>query len=332
MDILAGIDIDPDAALTFSQNFPEAVSFCRDITKIRTSALKRIIGKRRPLLFSACAPCQPFSKQRRGMSPSDERAPLLLEFVRFVKYFKPNYIFIENVPGLQAPSSGSGPFPLFVQKVTRLGYKLDIQVVESCAYGVPQRRRRLIILGALRSSVSIPDPTHGPGSQTDYSVVWDWIGTLPPIRAGETHPTVSNHRAAALSEKNLIRIRTTPEGGGREHWPANLRLKCHDNDYGGHTDVYGRMRRDALASALTTRCISLSNGRFGHPTQDRAISVREAACLQTFPLNFKFAGSLNSMARQIGNAVPVVLAKTFGHVFRKHYRRRRRQSAERRLS
>jgi DNA (cytosine-5)-methyltransferase 1 len=327
MDILAGIDIDPDAALTFSQNFPEAKTFCRDIAKIRTSTLKRVVGARRPLLFSACAPCQPFSKQRRDRSATDERSPLLLEFVRFVKYFKPTYIFVENVPGLQSPSSGSGPFPLFVEKVTRLGYKLDIRIVESCAYGVPQRRRRLIIFGALRSSISIPDATHGPGSATGYSVVWDWIGNLPAIRAGETHPTVPNHRAASLSPKNLVRIRATPEGGGREHWPADLRLKCHDNEYRGHTDVYGRMRRNMLASALTTRCISLSNGRFGHPTQDRAISVREAACLQTFPPNFTFAGSLNSMARQIGNAVPVVLAKTLGDAFRKHYRRRRRQPA-----
>jgi DNA (cytosine-5)-methyltransferase 1 len=123
-----------------------------------------------------------------------------------------------------------------------------------------------------------------------------------------------------LSDENLQRIRVTPEGGGRESWPERLLLPCHKNDYEGHTDVYGRMRRNALASALTTRCISLSNGRFGHPVQDRAISVREAACLQTFPRSFIFEGSLNGMARQIGNAVPVVLAKRFGRMFKAHAR------------
>jgi DNA (cytosine-5)-methyltransferase 1 len=124
-----------------------------------------------------------------------------------------------------------------------------------------------------------------------------------------------------LSPRNQERIRATPEGGGREHWPKHLLLRCHLDDYDGHTDVYGRMRRNAPASGLTTRCISLSNGRFGHPLQHRAISVREAASLQTFPRSFRFHGSLNSMARQIGNAVPVLLARQFGRAFARHFRR-----------
>ena len=320
MDILAGIDIDPDAAQTFAHNFPEATSLCADITKLRTRSLRSVIRDSAPLLFSACAPCQPFSKQRRGRSTKDGRVPLLLEFVRFVRYFRPTYIFVENVPGLQSLSADFGPFPMFVRRMTALGYRLDAQVIESCDYGVPQRRRRLVIVGALQSSIAVPRPTHGPASRNSYSTVWDWIGDLPPIQAGETHPKVRHHRASALSPMNLRRIRATPEGGGREHWPPELLLQCHADEYDGHTDVYGRMRRHALASALTTRCISLSNGRFGHPLQDRAISVREAACLQTFPRRFAFFGSLNSMARQIGNAVPVLLARQFGHAFRRHYR------------
>lgn len=321
MDILAGIDIDPDAVQTFAHNFPEAKSLRADITKLRTSALRSIIGYRTPLLFSACAPCQPFSKQRRGRSAKDRRVPLLLEFVRFVRYFQPTYIFVENVPGLQSLSADFGPFPIFVHRMTSLGYRLDSRVIESCDYGVPQRRRRLIIVGALQASISVPPPTHGPETHHPYSTVWDWIGDLPPIRAGESHPKVRQHRASGLSPTNLRRIRATPEGGGREHWPPELFLRCHADEYDGHTDVYGRMRRDALASALTTRCISLSNGRFGHPTQDRAMSVREAACLQTFARKFAFFGSLNSMARQIGNAVPVLLAKQFGKAFRRHYQK-----------
>ena len=148
----------------------------------------------------------------------------------------------------------------------------------------------------------------------------DWIGDLPKIAAGDTHPTIPDHRAAGLSALNLKRIRATPEGGGNRDWSDELRLKCHE-DATGYSDVYGRMSWDRPASGLTTRCISYSNGRFGHPEQDRAISVREAACLQTFPMDFQFAGSLSSMARQIGNAVPVRLAEAVGRHVAKHLAR-----------
>jgi DNA (cytosine-5)-methyltransferase 1 len=152
----------------------------------------------------------------------------------------------------------------------------------------------------------------------EYSKVREWISDFPPIGAGETHSTIPNHRAAGLSEINLERISVLKEGEDRMHWPEHLKLKCHSNGYGGHTDVYGRMRWDAPATGLTTRCVSLSNGRFGHPTQNRAISIREAACLQTFPRDFIFEGSLAEMARQIGNAVPVILAERFGRNFVDH--------------
>lgn len=322
MDIALGIDIDREAERTFRRNFPEAQFIRSDITTLKTGALRSYIDRDQPLLFSACAPCQPFSKQRRGRSKDDERVPLLLEFVRFVRYYKPMYVFVENVPGLQTLSAEMGPLPEFTRRMKSLGYNLEARVIESCDYGVPQRRRRLVIIGSRGLSLSFPEPTHGPGTRRPtYPTVWDWIGDLPPIVAGETHPDVPNHRASGLSPLNQQRIRATPEGGGREHWPRRLLLRCHHDDYEGHTDVYGRMRRDAPASGLTTRCISLSNGRFGHPVQDRAISVREAASLQTFPRTFTFEGSLNSMARQIGNAVPVVLARQFGRAFVRHYLR-----------
>lgn len=132
-----------------------------------------------------------------------------------------------------------------------------------------------------------------------------------------------NHQAMSLSPRNLARIVATPEGKGRESWPEELRLECHKGRE-GHSDVYGRMRKDQPAAALTTRCISLSNGRFGHPTQNRAISVREAACLQTFDRNFVFKGPLTSVARQIGNAVPVSLAEQIGHAIVEHEKIRRK--------
>ncbi len=160
---------------------------------------------------------------------------------------------------------------------------------------------------------ALPPRTHGPGL-LPYWTVRDAVCHYPPIRAGETHPSIPNHRAAALSALNLERIqRVPPDGGDRRSWPPGLTLPCHRNGYEGHTDVYGRMWWDRPAPTLTTRCDSLSNGRYGHPQQHRAISLREAAALQSFPDDYIFyGGSKRSIALQIGNAVPVRLAETLG--------------------
>ena len=195
----------------------------------------------------------------------------------------------------------------------RLGYDLKIGVVRSQDYGVPQRRARLVLLASTLFPVSFPDMTHGPGRQfANFTTVRDWISALPPISAGESHPDIFNHRSARLSPLNIQRIISTPPGGSWRDWPMELVPPCHRFGFSGFSDVYGRLRWDAPAPALTTRCISFSNGRYGHPQQDRAISVREAALLQTFPMDFIFTGSLTAQARQVGNAVPALLAKRFG--------------------
>lgn len=273
-------------------------------------------------LFSACAPCQPFSRQRRSKRKNDDRAPLLWELIRFVRRYRPSYVFVENVPGLQSLSQQLGPFDRFVAALRRFGYSVDSGIVEARSFGVPQRRGRLVLVASKLGDAQLLAPTHGPSTpRPRFSTVWDWIGDLPPIAAGEAHSDVPNHRAMRLSPLNLKRIRATPEGGGRRDWPNGLRLRCHSSGYSGHSDVYGRMRKHLPASGLTTRCLSLSNGRFGHPTQDRAISVREAASLQTFPRDFIFHGNLEAMATQIGNAVPVLLAQRFGDWFVEDARR-----------
>lgn len=275
------------------------------------------------MVFGACAPCQPFSKQQRERRRSiDGRKDLLREFHRFVRAYRPEYVFIENVPGLQTVDDSHGPFAKFLKLLTKLGYWHCHKVVYACHYGVPQRRRRLILIASRLGPISFPKPTHGPGTKRkSLPTVWSAIGHLPPLKAGQAHPKIPNHRCANLSDLNLKRIKATKIGGTRIVWPAELVLDCHEN-HSGHTDVYGRMAKDVPSAALTTRCISLSNGRFGHPTQHRAISVREAACLQTFPMTFQFFGSLSSMSRQVGNAVPVAMARLFGEAILHHYRRR----------
>lgn len=324
MDVVFAIDNDRAARLTFKANFRDTRLSRRDIERVSTGSLKALVVscKGHPILFSASAPCQPFTKQKTIQRANDERQGLLNDFQRFVEFYEPELVFVENVPGMQKIRSENGPFSVFLRMLDRLSYSYVCGVIASQSYGVPQLRRRLVLIASRLGSIDFPIPTHGPQSSQPYSTVGEWIADLPPIAAGETHPNVLNHRAAALSQKNLERIRALGEGGDRRKWPEHLKLKCHLNGYDGHTDVYGRMHWGRPASGLTTRCISLSNGRFGHPEQDRAISVREAACLQTFPRDFVFRGNLNSMARQIGNAVPVLLAEAFGRNFIDHVNQR----------
>lgn len=323
MDIVFGLDCDADAARTFRRNFPTAVFECGDIRHVDEDSIHALVVEHQPhpVLFCGCAPCQPFTKQNtsRPKLNEDERVPLLLELLRFIRRCEPDIVFVENVPGIQNVCPESEPLSEFLQGLEEAGYpEPTCTSVPLKQYGVPQGRRRFLLLASRHGPVDLPPKTHGPGTANpDFATVRDWIGDLPGIDAGETHPTIPGHRAAGLSGLNLERIQATTEGGGHRDWPKSLRLECHKKTV-GYTDVYGRMSWDRPASGLTTRCISYSNGRFGHPQQDRAISVREAACLQTFPMDFHLCGNLNSMARQIGNAVPSLLTTLVGQHVARH--------------
>ena len=318
MDIVFALDWDADAGRTFQRNFPEATFEAKDIREVDEATVHKLMAEHRPspVLFCGCAPCQPFTKQNttRPDPNEDDRVPLLLEFLGFIQRCQPDIVFVENVPGIQNVRPDSEPLSSFLQGLEDAGYDQPAcKSIPLKRYGVPQRRRRFLLLASRHGQLDLPPATHGPGTTSpEYATVREWIGDLPRIAAGERHPDISDHRAARLSALNLERIRATPEGGGNRDWREDhLRLQCHRKTP-GYMDVYGRMSWDQPASGLTTRCISYSNGRFGHPEQDRAISVREAACLQTFPMDFRFSGSLNSRARQIGNAVPAGLTEVVG--------------------
>ena len=321
IEVAVGIDNDPYAATTFRSNFPDASFLEEDISALATNDLKPHISraKKHIWLFSACAPCQPFTKHRQSSVMQDNNANLLSEFLRFVDEYLPDLLFVENVPGLASKAESLGPFNKLRDTLKNRDYWMKYGEFDCRDFGVPQKRRRFALVGSRLGPIDFPGRTHGPGTPNpDYSTVREWIGDMPTIKAGERHKYVPNHRAASLSTLNLERIRATPQGGSRRDWPHPLQLDCHRRGFKGYSDVYGRMRWDAPASALTTRCISYSNGRFGHPDQDRAISAREAACLQTFPPTFEFAGSLSSVAKQIGNAVPVLVSQRFGENFVTH--------------
>ena len=341
METVFAIDNDQQAAQTFVKNFSNTQLRSKyiykedpllktgdylvcDIKDIPTEALQPIINDAQDhaLLFSGCAPCQPFSKQNTTLPKDDDRVVLLDEFRRFIKYYLPEYIFIENVPGMQKVKGKNGPFDRLIKFLDETGYFYTYKVIVSKKYGVPQSRRRLILIASKLSNIEFPEETHGLSTnKLDYSTSKQWIAGFPELIAGEVDKNDPIHRAASLSDINLLRIKETPVGGDRRDWPKDLWLDCHSNGYKGHTDVYGRIKWDEPATALTTKCHSLSNGRFGHPEQNRAISIREAACLQTFDRNYIFEGGLVSMARQIGNAVPVLLAERFGEKFKEHLQR-----------
>ncbi len=313
--IVRGIDFDPTCKEVYEKNIRGADFLNEDISKLNPvdvlSGIKR--DKKDFLLFSACAPCQPFSARNPSKGSSgDDRKNLLLSFARFVDFHRPDFVFVENVPGIQNVKGNSGIFSKFLKKLKSYGYQFAFDVVDAKDYGVPQSRKRLILLASNLPNIelSLPSFTHGPGKRP-YVTVKEAIADFPLIKQGEEH-SLNGHRARGLSDINLKRIKTTPKNGGsRLSWPKHLSLDCHKSTK-GHSDVYGRMSWSKPAPTLTCKCTSISNGRYGHPTQDRAITPREAASLQTFPKSFKLFGGIDQMTRHVGNAVPPLLAKNVG--------------------
>ncbi len=310
--VIAGFDNDEGCRSSYEHNNPGARFVHMDIRDIRLEDLQTTgaTGALDDVLFAGCAPCQPFSKQSKSTGRRTD-ATLLKEFGRLIESVLPRQILMENVPGI-AKVPGFSTFRRFLRTLKVCGYDYVYDVLDAKRYGVPQNRRRLILLAFRGMRPSLPAPRHD-SSRRPFRTVRQAISHLPAIRAGECHPDVPNHVAAAVSSLNLERLRhTPPDGGDRRAWPEDLMLDCHKNGHEGHTDVYGRMAWDRPAPALTGRCNSISNGRYGHPNQNRAISLREAAALQSFPDGYVFFGSRNHIARQIGNAVPVRLARAIG--------------------
>lgn len=316
------VEIDGIACNSFRENFPEATeAIPGDITKLRGQKLdyfrqKLNIDKDKTIIL-ACPPCQGFSNaRRRNQRISDSRNMLIFDFVQLVKKIHPIAFVMENVPGL-ATGVGKPLFEKTLEKLKKIGYKnFWCDVLEVADFGVPQRRKRLVLIGTRNHNIKLSKPlqtNQNPDIQTAHFPKWktvkEEISDLPLIKAGEKNPKDPLHKSAGLSDLNLKRIRQTPENGGsRNSWPLNLWLKCH-KESSGYTDVYGRMRWDAPSPTITGGCTMISKGRYGHPEQDRAISLREAARLQTFPDFFIFKGNFGQTAAQIGNAVPPLFAQ-----------------------
>jgi len=305
IQVVRGVDIDETCRKTYEENNKPAKFLQRDIQELTVEELLAgtQLEQNDKFVLIACAPCQPFS--RAGVKDPRDSKSLVSAIGKLVRNIKPDFVFAENAPGFQKVYPDI--YKEFLEPYTDMGYHCQSDVVNLKEYGVPQNRSRYLFIASRDYEISLPDKTHGEG-KLDFVTVKQTIKKYPPLKPGKENKEIPNHTCYDLSEILLDRLRHTPKNGGsRSAWPNHLVLKCHKNKR-GHSDVYGRMRWDTVGPTLTCRCISVSNGRFAHPTQNRGISVREAAALQTFKDDFIFYEPKSVAARHIGNAVPPLVA------------------------
>lgn len=311
-DVLAAVEYEANAAASFALNHRGTQLFDRDIRRVQAPALARHLAHRtggRLDLLTACPPCQPFSTL--GVrDPRDERNALVSTFARFVEHLRPRAIVLENVPGLRSN-------PRFKRLIAALepGYDIAQHIVQSADYGIPQYRRRIVVVGIARDLGVAPPSDLLAALPRDFDVAPRTAGDAIAL-AAEIDPAVDPvHRARVPRQKTLERIQAIGPGGGRLDLPEHLQLACHVKlDRRDATSVYGRIHPDQPAPTMTTRCTTPSCGRFLHPTEHRGLTLREAALIQTFPAGYGFHGGHDSIERQIGNAVPPKLAEAIGMV------------------
>jgi DNA (cytosine-5)-methyltransferase 1 len=315
IEVLAGIDLDPICRYPFETNI-NAKFIEKDISLIKGSDLAALYSKGTLRLLAGCAPCQPFSTYCNGRDSSkDLKWGLLKQFARLVGELEPELVTMENVPGVKKHE----PFDEFINALHSCGYSVDTKAIYCQHLGIPQNRRRFVLLASRIGEIKFDIVAVEKALN-----VREAIGHLPPLKAGETHPADPLHKTRGLSPLNLKRIRESRQGGTWLDWPMDLRAACHLREKGASfKNVYSRMSWDKPAPTITTQSFSYGTGRFGHPDQDRAISLREAAILQTFPDDYKFVPKggrviLQRVGRLIGNAVPPKLGEAIGSAFIKH--------------
>lgn len=310
LKIVAGYDTDARCKFAFEEN-NEANFYARDVARLTAEELKSHFSGKAPSILAGCAPCQPFSTYKQRYD-EDPRWNLVKKFSDLAIETSPDFITMENVPALLRYKGGR-VFKNFCDSLEGAGYQVEWTIAKCEEFGVPQKRRRLVVIASKGNLIKPLQST-----KRKIITVRDAIGTLPKIEAGGVHPKDPLHICAALSDINLARIRASRPGGTWRDWPMALRAACHQRESGKtYPGVYARMNWDEPSPTMTTQCYGFGNGRFGHPEQDRAISLREAAILQSFPPRYKFLPknetvTFGEVGKWIGNAVPVKLAEAIG--------------------
>lgn len=319
LDIVLGIDVDSDCRFPFRENIC-APFLQRDVTKVTGEHLLKKFGDADVKILVGCAPCQPFSLHTQKGGGKDERWKLLDEFSRLINESNPHIVSMENVPQMEKFQDGK-LFKGFVRTLKNLGYKVSWKTVFCPEYGLPQNRKRLVLLASKLGKIEFIEPTH---SEEKYLTVHDAIRKLPRLYNGKTNSKDRLHHAAGLTDINIKRIKASKQGGAWTDWPKDLLPKCFTKESGkSYGSVYGRMSWDEPSPTITTQFFGYGTGRFGHPTQTRALSLREGAVLQSFPKNYKFCAddepiSVKRIGKLIGNAVPVKLGEVIGKSIKSH--------------
>lgn len=322
MKILAGFDLDYTCQYAYESN-TGGKFYYRDVKTISGDEINKLYSQKKNVIkvLAGCAPCQPFSSYAfKNKNKDKDKYNLLYEFGRLVREVQPDIVTMENVPAI-ASFKLQSVLADFVEVLQKESYNVKYKVVYCPDYGIPQTRKRLVLLASRLGHIDLMPPTH---TKDNYVTVQDAIGDLPPLEAGQGCPTDALHRCRALSSLNLQRLKSTPYGGSWKDWPADLMLECHKKESGkSFGSVYGRMVWEEPSPTMTTLCTGIGNGRFGHPVQNRAISAREAALFQTFPITYKFFPnehevSLTKASRYIGNAVPPKLGEVIAQSIKNH--------------
>ena len=315
--IIAGVEIETNAIATYKANHPEVHLLQKDLRLVTGDDIKNLTPDGKIGLLAGCPPCQGFTNLTLKHDRDDPRNDLVLEIARLAEELEPSVIMVENVPGLAG--RGCSLLDEFIARIERIGYCPNIDILQVADYGVPQHRRRLVVLAGLGKSISMPLSTHSKNGSDDlapWRTVRETIGDIdqPQVfsRGAEFSSfEISNWNIVrSISERNKQRLEYTKPGCSRTDIPDEIRPKCHKGKAHGFTNVYGRMEWDEVAPTITGGCTTLSMGRFGHPSENRTISVKEAALLQTFPEDYILQTPYIGYAcRIIGNALPCKFAE-----------------------
>jgi DNA (cytosine-5)-methyltransferase 1 len=317
INVRLGVDLDPACEYPYTRN-TKAKFLKADVSTLDPEKVSKRFGRSAYRVLVGCAPCQPFSTYTQGLKIRDSRWSLLRAFSKLALEIEPDVISMENVTQL----AKHRVYKEFIKSLKSAGYQVSENPVRCILYGVPQTRKRLVVLASRLGPIELIKPTHSPKDKR--LTVGHKIGDLQAIKAGERSKKDRLHKAAGLLQQNLQRIRASNPGGTWKDWEAELRSACHLKKSGKHYGgVYGRMSWDAPSPTITTESFGFGSGRFGHPEQDRALTLREAAILQTFPRDYKFVPprgevTFKGIGRLIGNAVPVKLGYAIGKSITRH--------------
>ena len=315
IDVLAGLDNDQSCEYSYTKN-NNCEFILADVTKYNFKKMRRLYSNDSIRVLVGCAPCQPFSSHNFKFKDkkTDSQWSLIDYFFKAIKILNPHIISMENVRGVIKTNI----FKKFVKNVKGLGYQLNYEIINCADYGVPQNRNRLVLLGSKFGEIEIPQKTH---SKKNYITVGKTIKKLPKLKAGKANEKDPIHRAQNLSPLNIKRIKQSKSNGSWKDWDKKLLPNCYKRKSGRtYTSVYGRMSWNSVSPTITTQFYIYGTGRFGHPEEHRALSLREGAALQTFPKKYGFCSSSSfvTLGRHIGNAVPPKLALAIGNTIKKH--------------